>query len=164
MTIPNGKYHKTMTGGYGYSLRTKPLIIMIKMQMNSSSFSISRTNCESAPPKIKKIYFDKQNNLWIAKQPKGLVKVSFKKIFFSLSVPDIAEYPSSNELRSIMEDADHNIWVGSKNGDIQVYDSNKAFHRLPKLHRQVIPASGEFRCRICLATRSEGKYMDRDTQ
>lgn len=44
-------------------------------------FSISRTSCESAPPKIKKIYFDKQNNLWIAKQPKGLVKVSFKKIF-----------------------------------------------------------------------------------
>ena len=104
-------------------------------------FSISRTNCESAPPKIKKIYFDKQNNLWIAKQPKGLVKVSFKKDLFSLSVPDIAEYPSSNELRSIMEDADHNIWVGSKNGDIQVYDSNKRFigflNSTGRLSRQV---------------------------
>ena len=104
-------------------------------------FSISRTNCESAPPKIKKIYFDKQNNLWIAKQPKGLVKLSFKKDLFSLSVPDIAEYPSSNELRSIMEDADHNIWVGSKNGDIQVYDSNKRFigflNSTGRLSRQV---------------------------
>lgn len=104
-------------------------------------FSISRTSCESAPPKIKKIYFDKQNNLWIAKQPKGLVKVSFKKDLFSLSVPDIAEYPSSNELRSIMEDADHNIWVGSKNGDIQVYDSNKRFigflNSTGRLSRQV---------------------------
>ena len=104
-------------------------------------FSISRTSCESAPPKIKKIYFDKQNNLWIAKQPKGLVKVSFKKDLFSLSVPDIAEYPSSNELRSIIEDADHNIWVGSKNGDIQVYDSNKRFigflNSTGRLSRQV---------------------------
>lgn len=90
-------------------------------------FSISRTSHNSNPPKIKKIYFDKQNNLWIAKQPKGLIKVSFKKDLFSLSVPDLAEYSSTNELRSIMEDADHNIWVGSKNGDIQVYDRNKLF-------------------------------------
>ena len=40
-----------------------------------------------------------------------------------------------------MEDADHNIWVGSKNGDIQVYDSNKRFigflNSTGRLSRQV---------------------------
>lgn len=90
-------------------------------------FAISKTRCGSTPPKIKKIYFDKQNNLWIAEQPKGLIKVSFKKDLFNLSAPDLAEYSSTNELRSIMEDADHNIWVGNKSGDIQVYDPNKRF-------------------------------------
>ncbi len=90
-------------------------------------FAISRNNHESRPSKIKKIYFDNQNNLWIAKQPKGLIKVSFKKDLFALSVPDVQGYPSTNELRSIMEDADHNIWIGGKNGDIQVYDAQKNF-------------------------------------
>ena len=126
-------------------------------------FSISRTSCESAPPKIKKIYFDKQNNLWIAKQPKGLVKVSFKKDLFSLSVPDIAEYPSSNELRSIIEDADHNIWVGSKNGDIQVYDSNKRFigflNSTGRLSRQVENFDA-----VYALLQDQKEYMDRDTQ
>lgn len=40
-----------------------------------------------------------------------------------------------------MKDADHNIWVGSKNGDIQVYDSNKRFigflNSTGRLSRQV---------------------------
>lgn len=91
-------------------------------------FSISRTNHESKFSKIKKIYFDKQDNLWIAKYPKGLIKVSFKKDLFTLSVPTIKEYSATNnELRSIMEDTEHNIWVGTKNGDIQVYDTNKNF-------------------------------------
>ena len=90
-------------------------------------FSISRNSQESRQPRIKKIYFDNQNNLWIARQPKGLIKVSFKNDLFTLSVPDVKGYPSTNELRSIMEDADHNIWVGGKNGDIQVYDKDKNF-------------------------------------
>lgn len=88
------------------------------------SFPISKSECS----KIKKIYFDKQDNLWIAKYPKGLIKVSFKKDLFSLLAPTINEYSATNnELRSIMEDVDHNIWVGTKNGDIQVYDANKNF-------------------------------------
>lgn len=90
-------------------------------------FPVSRNNHESRSPKIKRIYFDNQNNLWIAKQPKGLIKVSFKKDLFTLSVPDVKGYPSTNELRSIMEDADSNIWVGGKNGDIQVYGKDKNF-------------------------------------
>ena len=40
----------------------------------------------------------------------------------------------------------------------------QAVHRLSELNRQIIPASGEFRCRIRLATRQKGEYMDRDTQ
>lgn len=91
-------------------------------------FSINKSGDETRFPKIKKVYFDKQNNLWIAQHPKGLMKVSFKKDLFTLSVPGIKGYSSThNELRSIMEDAEHNIWVGTKNGDIQVYDTDKNF-------------------------------------
>lgn len=90
-------------------------------------FSIGKSNHDSSSPTIKKIFFDNQDNLWIAKQPKGLIKVSFKKDLFSLSSPDIRDYPSANELRSIIEDKDHNIWTGSKNGDIQIYDKDKNF-------------------------------------
>lgn len=90
-------------------------------------FSIGKSNHDSSSPTIKKIFFDNQDNLWIAKQPKGLIKVSFKKDLFSLSSPDIRDYPSTNELRSIIEDKDHNIWTGSKNGDIQIYGKDKNF-------------------------------------
>lgn len=91
-------------------------------------FSINQNSQESKFVKTKKVYIDKQDNLWIAKQPKGLIKVSFKKDLFCLSVPSLPNYSShNNELRSIMEDADKNIWVGTRSGEIQVYDSNKKF-------------------------------------
>ena len=78
--------------------------------------------------KTKKIYADNQDNLWISRQPKGLIKVSFKKELFNLSMPTIPNYlTTNNELRSIMEDADRNIWVGTRSGEIQVYDMNKKF-------------------------------------
>lgn len=105
-------------------------------------FSISRTNCESAPPKIKKIYFDKQNNLWIAKQPKGLVKVSFKKDLFS----SLRTGPSRISIFQLNEKYNGRcrpqyLGFGSKNGDIQVYDSNKRFigflNSTGRLSRQV---------------------------
>lgn len=75
-----------------------------------------------------------QNKEDLLRQPKQPVDCqtaerTYKGIFqewsFTLSVPDVKGYPSTNELRSIMEDADHNIWVGGKNGDIQVYDKDK---------------------------------------
>ena len=92
------------------------------------SFSISKSKYESRFSRIKKVYFDKQDNLWIVKYPKGLIKVSFKKDLFTISTPPINENSiTSHELRSIMEDVNHNIWVGTKNGNIQIYDANKNF-------------------------------------
>lgn len=91
-------------------------------------FSISPNNQDPKFIKTKKIYIDKQDNLWIAKQPKGLIKVTFKKDLFSLSIPTVPNYSNNNnELRCIMEDADQNIWVGTRSGEIQVYDTNKKF-------------------------------------
>ncbi len=91
-------------------------------------FSVSRINCESKYMKAKRVLFDDQSNLWISKHPKGLVKVSFKKDLFTLLAPTVNEYTAiDNELRCVMRDVDHNIWVGTQNGDIQLYDANKNF-------------------------------------
>ena len=91
-------------------------------------FSINHNSHDPKFAKAKKIYIDKQNNLWIAKQPKGLIKITFKKDLFRLSVPTLPNYSTSNnELRCIMEDADKNIWVGTRSGEIQVYDMDKKF-------------------------------------
>lgn len=109
------------------------------------SFSISKNNHESKFPKIKRIYFDKQDNLWMVKYPKGLIKVSFKKDLFTLSTPGTDGYSAtSNELRSIMEDADKNIWVGTKNGDIQIYDADKNFIGFLNAHGKISQEATNF--------------------
>lgn len=55
-------------------------------------------------------------------------KVTFRNVPFSMLTPVPHEYESlSNEVRSVCEDKQGNLWVGLKDGMIRLYDSNRKF-------------------------------------
>ena len=66
--------------------------------------------------------------MWLCTHSKGLEKVTFRNVPFSMLTPVPHEYESlSNEVRSVCEDKQGNLWVGLKDGMIRLYDSNRKF-------------------------------------
>ncbi|RXK86081.1 hybrid sensor histidine kinase/response regulator transcription factor [Filimonas effusa] len=69
---------------------------------------------------------DKQGNIWLSTRSGGLEKIVIENSLFKQN-----DFYSSNisvtgyEVRSILEDANHNIWLGNLGGIISVYDSNR---------------------------------------
>lgn len=74
------------------------------------------------------VYLDKQGNLWLSTRSGGLEKVVFDNTLFKLN-----DFYSNKisitgfEVRSMLEDINHNIWLGNVNGIISIYDSNRDF-------------------------------------
>lgn len=66
--------------------------------------------------------------MWLCTHSKGLEKVTFRNVPFSMLTPVPHEYESlSNEVRSVCEDKQGNLWIGLKDGMIRLYDSNRKF-------------------------------------
>lgn len=66
--------------------------------------------------------------MWLCTHSKGLEKVTFRNVPFSMLTPVPHEYESlSNEVRSVCENKQGNLWIGLKDGMIRLYDSNRKF-------------------------------------
>ena len=75
--------------------------------------------------KIHSAFSDRQGNLWMCTHSKGLEKITFQASPFRMITPEPHRYESlSNEVRALCEDAEHNLWVGLKNGKLRVYGSD----------------------------------------
>lgn len=73
--------------------------------------------------KIHSSFSDSQGNLWLCTHSKGLEKVTFRSVPFTMLTPEPNGYESlSNEVRALSEDGDGNIWVGLKDGMLRIYD------------------------------------------
>jgi len=71
-------------------------------------------------------YSDRQGNLWLCPYTHGIEKVVFSQSPFNFHKPLPAESTSaSNEVRSIFQDNENRIWVGTKNGTVNLFDANK---------------------------------------
>jgi signal transduction histidine kinase/ligand-binding sensor domain-containing protein/DNA-binding response OmpR family regulator len=71
-------------------------------------------------------YSDRQGNLWLCPFSHGIEKVVFSQSPFNFYKPFPAETTSaSNEVRSIYQDKDNWLWVGTKNGSINLFDENR---------------------------------------
>ncbi len=70
-------------------------------------------------------YSDRQGNLWMCTRTHGLEKVLFydDSTFFSIKPSGNLHSTISNEVRPIFEDSFHNIWTGTKEGKIHLYNS-----------------------------------------
>lgn len=67
---------------------------------------------------------DKQGNLWLCTRSHGLEKVTFNdNVFKSIVIDPNIHSTINNDIRSIFEDSNHNLWVSTKGGKMFVYDT-----------------------------------------
>lgn len=71
------------------------------------------------------LYMDKQGNLWISTRSEGIEKITFDDETFKKSDFTGGSSALNFEIRSFMEDSQHNLWLGSKEGYIVIYDEKK---------------------------------------
>ncbi|WP_374049395.1 two-component regulator propeller domain-containing protein [uncultured Bacteroides sp.] len=78
--------------------------------------------------KIHSAFSDKQGNLWLCTHSKGLEKVTYRNVPFSIMTPVPHEHESlHNEVRALCEDKLGNLWVGVKDGMLRLYDANRTY-------------------------------------
>jgi len=73
------------------------------------------------------VFCDRQGILWVGTNWYGLMKTVFTGDRFYLKIPAGASAGSvvpENSVRSLMEDRDGNIWAGTKDGRVHIYDSS----------------------------------------
>lgn len=77
----------------------------------------------SSENRVASAFTDKQGNLWLCSFGNGLEKITFNTSLFHLLPirPHDLEY-AGNNIRAIFQDSNGNIWVGSKDKIIRVYD------------------------------------------
>ncbi len=107
-------------GGFSYFDRKANALVPFYDELGTRDWKFSN--------KIHSAFSDKQGNLWISSHSKGLEKVTFRTVQFSLLTP-APESPESlgNEVRALCEDKDKNLWVGLKDGKIRVYDQHRVY-------------------------------------
>lgn len=107
-------------GGFSYYDRKRNRLVPFFDDLDSHNWRFSN--------KIHSVFSDKQGNLWLCSHSKGLEKVTFRNVSFSMLTPVPHEYESlGNEVRAVCEDKLGNIWVGLKNGVIRLYDSSRNY-------------------------------------
>lgn len=116
-------------------------------------------------------YSDRQGNLWMCTRTHGLEKVLFydDSTFASIKPSDNFHSTISNEVRPIFEDSLHNIWVGTKDGIIHIYNSEMVEIGILNDRGEIgegIPLkgiayciTGDSRQNIWIGTKGEGVYM-----
>nr|WP_320059115.1 two-component regulator propeller domain-containing protein [uncultured Bacteroides sp.] len=78
--------------------------------------------------KIHSAMSDKQGNLWLCTHSKGLEKISFSDHQFHLNYIKDCKYESLiNNVRSISQDKEKNLWIGMKSGKISIYDKKDIY-------------------------------------
>lgn len=106
-------------GGFSYFDRKNNCLTPFYDELGSRDWRFSN--------KLHAAFSDRQGNLWICSHSKGLEKVSFRSVQFSVLTPSAHIYESlSNETRSLYEDKSGNLWVGLKDGMLRVYDKQRA--------------------------------------
>ncbi len=107
-------------GGFSFYDRKEQRLVSFYDELGSDDWRFSN--------KIHSTFSDKQGNLWICTHSKGLEKVTFRSVQFSMLTPEEHSYESlSNEVRALCEDKHKNIWVGLKDGRLRVYDANHKY-------------------------------------
>lgn len=107
-------------GGMAYFDREKNRLVPFYNEPGSKNWRFSN--------KLHSTFSDKQGNLWMGTHSKGLEKVTFRPIQFHLTTPHPQEHETlSNEVRSLLEDSDQNIWTGLKNGELRIYNKEQQY-------------------------------------
>ena len=107
-------------GGFSYFDPQKKRLVPFYNGLGSRDWRFSN--------KIHSAFSDKQGNLWMCTHSKGLEKVTYRNVPFSMMTPVPQEYESlHNEIRALCEDKQGNLWVGVKDGILRIYDADRTY-------------------------------------
>lgn len=112
---------------------------------------------------------DRQGNLWLNTYLQGVDKIVFRRSPFTFTKPvDDLYYNSHNDIRTLFEDSQKRLWVGSKRGYVYIYNSDlkllgflgldgKLNSKTP-FDSQVYSMCEDHRGTIWLGTKKKGLY------
>ncbi|MBP8623204.1 two-component regulator propeller domain-containing protein, partial [Bacteroides sp.] len=107
-------------GGFSYFDRKKNRLVPFYDELDSPDWRFSN--------KIHSAFSDAQGNLWLCTHSKGLEKITFRSVQFTMLTPTANQRESlSNEVRALCEDDEGNLWVGLKDGMLRVYDDQRNY-------------------------------------
>ncbi|QKJ30704.1 response regulator [Mucilaginibacter mali] len=67
-------------------------------------------------------FSDKQGNLWLSTRSQGIEKLILNDPAFKFS---LVNAKGNNNVRSILEDSHHRVWIATKDGRINIYTANQ---------------------------------------
>ncbi len=154
-------------GGFAYYDKENDSLIPFFNEPNSPTWRFS--NMMHAG------FSDQQGNLWLSTRSHGLEKVIFNNDVFEPTIVDPNIHSTiNNDIRAILEDHKHNLWVSSKGGKVFVYDSSQRQQGYICENGEIgfgKPLSGITYCmiednqhNIWLGTKGEGVYKLTPTQ
>ncbi|PCH66868.1 MAG: hybrid sensor histidine kinase/response regulator [Bacteroidales bacterium] len=103
---------------------------------------------------------DHFGNLWIGSEYAGVIKVSKKKHNVKYVNPEESEtIGTSNSVKVIFEDTSDNIWLGTKNGSLYVYDNQ--LNNKKRIEKNINPYTiiEDNKGRIWVGTKGNGIYI-----
>ena len=103
---------------------------------------------------------DHFGNLWIGSEYAGIIKVSKKK--FNIRYVKLEKDKSivaSNNVKVIFKDSDDNIWLGTKNGSLYIYDNQ--LKNKKRIEKNINPYTivEDDKGRIWVGTKGNGVYI-----
>lgn len=103
---------------------------------------------------------DKTGNLWIGSEYAGLIKVVKQNYKVNYIRPEANNLPGTgNNVKVIFEDSKENVWVGTKNGSLYLYNKTLTNSRL--IHKNMNPYTiiEDHKNRIWIGTKGNGIYV-----
>ncbi len=92
-------------------------------QLNNYKYSLNENSLAS--DYLLSIAEDRYGNIWIGSEYAGVIKIVRNNYDLKVVRPEKeASIGKSNNVRTMLEDSSHRIWLGTKSGNLYVYDAN----------------------------------------
>ncbi|MCU4162958.1 two-component regulator propeller domain-containing protein [Carboxylicivirga caseinilyticus] len=103
---------------------------------------------------------DKYGNLWIGCEYAGVIKVVKEKYHAEYIKPEAAgSIGTRNNVRVIVKDSDSNIWLGTKNGSLYLYDKDLNNKKVVMKNINPYTVCEDDKGRIWVGTKGNGVYV-----
>ncbi|HEX3006444.1 MAG TPA: two-component regulator propeller domain-containing protein [Bacteroidales bacterium] len=103
---------------------------------------------------------DRFGSLWIGSEYAGIIKVVRQRFKVQYFRPEKDNSPgTSNNVKVVFEDSKKNVWVGTKNGSLYLYNQTLASYRC--IHKNMNPYTilEDHESRIWIGTKGNGIYV-----
>ncbi len=103
---------------------------------------------------------DKVGNIWIGSEYAGIIKVTQHKYRYSYVKPEESEFiGASNNVKVVYKDSDDQLWLGTKNGGLYVYDKDLKFRKSVKKGMNPYTIMEDDKGRLWIGSKGEGVYV-----